>query len=187
VQPAAVSPVRPAAVSSAPSPTVVSSAASSAETPGAAPIGTPVAAPAPPAVTSAGGAMTCPSCGAGLQEADYEGLRISVCASCAGRLAGTGQVERILARREVGFSAEQQHLADLLAADGDQLRRAAVLAHGRPGVARIACPKCAGEMVRRHFDYEHAVEIDYCSICDLYWFEKNELEALQILCERQSG
>ena len=41
--------------------------------------------------------------------------------------------------------------------------------------------------MRRHFSYEHAVEIDYCSICDLFWFEKDELEALQILVERQAG
>jgi hypothetical protein len=102
-------------------------------------------------------------------------------------LAGTGQVDRILARREVGFSDEQQHLAALLAADGDRLRRAAVLAHGRPGVGGIACPKCAATMLRRHFNYVHAVEIDYCLACNLYWFEKDELEALQILCERQSG
>ena len=62
-----------------------------------------------------------------------------------------------------------------------------VLARGRPGVHLIACPQCAKTMMRRHFSYEHAVEIDYCSICDLFWFEKDELEALQILAERQAG
>ena len=41
-------------------------------------------------------------------------------------------------------------------------------------------------MMRRHYSYEHAVEVDYCSPCDLYWFEKDELEALQILLERQA-
>jgi Zn-dependent protease with chaperone function/Zn-finger nucleic acid-binding protein len=133
------------------------------------------------------GAMTCPSCGAGLTTADYEGRRITVCASCGGRLVGSDEVKKILARREVGFSDEQQRLADLLVADGDRLRRAARLARGRPGVPLIPCPKCAGTMMRRHFSYEHAVEIDYCSICDLFWFEKDEMEALQILAERQSG
>jgi Zn-finger nucleic acid-binding protein len=42
-------------------------------------------------------------------------------------------------------------------------------------------------MVRRHFSYEYAVEIDYCGLCDLYWFERDELEALQILSERATG
>jgi len=141
----------------------------------------------PPARSSAGGAMTCPSCGAGFGRADYEGLRVTVCASCGGRLVSTPEVSKILARREVAFSDEQRRLAELLVASGDQLRRAARLARGRPGVALIACPQCAKTMVRRHFSYEHAVEIDYCSICDLFWFEKDELEALQIIAERQAG
>jgi Zn-dependent protease with chaperone function/Zn-finger nucleic acid-binding protein len=148
----------------------------------------PLAATLPgPAVSSAGGTMTCPSCGAGLRQADYEGLRVTVCASCGGRLVSTPEVSKMLARREVAFSEEQQKLADLLVASGDQLRRAARLARGRPGVDLIACPQCAKLMMRRHFSYEHAVEIDYCSICDRFWFEKDELEALQIIAERQAG
>jgi len=147
---------------------------------------TPASASAAGATASAG-AMTCPSCGAVLRTADYEGLCITVCPSCGGRLVATDEVRRILARRDVGFSDEQRRLADLLGADGDRLRRAARLARGRPGVELVPCPKCAKTMMRRHFSYEHAVEIDYCSICDLFWFEKDELEALQILSERQSG
>jgi len=142
---------------------------------------------APPVRSSAGGAMACPSCGAGLSQADYEGLRVTVCASCGGRLASPSEVSKMLARREVAFSDEQRRLAELLVAGGDQLRRAALLARGRPGMGLIACPRCAKKMVRRHFSYEHAVEIDYCSICDLFWFEKDELEALQIIAERQAG
>jgi Zn-dependent protease with chaperone function/Zn-finger nucleic acid-binding protein len=142
---------------------------------------------APPIRTSAGGAMTCPVCSAGFGQADYEGLRVTVCTSCGGRLVSTPEVSKILARREVAFSEEQRRLAELLTAGGDQLRRAARLARGRPGVDLIACPKCAKTMMRRHFSYEHAVEIDFCSICDLFWFEKDELEALQIIAERQAG
>jgi hypothetical protein len=102
-------------------------------------------------------------------------------------LVTTPQVSKLLARREVAFTEQQQRLADLLVASGDQLRQAARLARGRPGVDLIACPPCARTMMRRHFSYEHAVEIDYCSICDLFWFERDELEALQILAERQAG
>jgi Zn-dependent protease with chaperone function/Zn-finger nucleic acid-binding protein len=142
---------------------------------------------APAARSSSGGVMTCPSCGAALGNVDYEGLRVTVCASCGGRLVRTAEVSKILARREVAFSDEQQRLAGVLAADGDQLRRTARLARGRPGVGLIACPKCAKTMMRRHFSYEHAVEIDFCSICDMFWFEKDELEALQILAEQQTG
>ena len=141
----------------------------------------------PPCSSTTNPSGTCPSCSSGLVGADYEGLRVDVCASCGGRLVSPSEVSKILARREVAFSDEQRRLAELLVAGGDQLRRAALLARGRPGVDLIACPRCAKTMVRRHFSYEHAVEIDYCSICDLFWFEKDELEALQILAERQAG
>jgi Zn-dependent protease with chaperone function/Zn-finger nucleic acid-binding protein len=139
---------------------------------------------APPA--PAGAAARCPSCGGALRSADYEGIPLRVCPSCGGRLASSDQVRRIAARREVAFSAEQQHLADLLVAQGDDLRRAARLARGRAGVRLVACPQCGTAMMRRHYSYEHAVEVDFCNLCDLYWFEKDELEALQILLERQA-
>jgi len=42
-------------------------------------------------------------------------------------------------------------------------------------------------MMRRHYSYEYAVEVDHCVPCDLIWFEKDELEALQILVERRTG
>jgi Zn-dependent protease with chaperone function/Zn-finger nucleic acid-binding protein len=132
-------------------------------------------------------AASCPSCGAALALADYEGLRVTVCPACGGRLVTPAEVAKILARREVAFTSDQARLADLLSVSGDELRRTAVRARGRPQVTLLPCPGCGRDMVRRHFSYEHAVEVEYCSICDLYWFERDELEALQILAERQSG
>ena len=140
--------------------------------------GAPVALPA---------AMTCSSCGAGLATARYEGVDIVVCPHCGGRLVSTAQTGKLLARREVAFTEQQQRLADLVATGGDSLRRAAVLSRGRGGSPLVACPRCAAPMMRRHYSYEHAVEVDHCSICDLTWFEKDELEVLQLLVERQAG
>jgi Zn-dependent protease with chaperone function/Zn-finger nucleic acid-binding protein len=131
--------------------------------------------------------MPCPRCGAGLQRIDYEGVRIASCPACGGHLASAAQVSKTLARREAGFNDEQQHLADQLAASGDALRRAALLSRGKPAADLVACPKCAKNMMRRLFNYEYAVEIDYCRICDLFWFDRNELEALQLLAERETG
>ena len=106
---------------------------------------------------------------------------------CGGRLVTTAEIGKLLARREAGFTEDQQRLADLVLASGDSLRRAAVLARGRPGISLIPCPNCGVPMMRRHYSYEYAVEIDYCSVCDLTWFEKDELEVLQVLVERQTG
>lgn len=129
---------------------------------------------------------SCPACGGSLAPVDYEGITILVCAGCGGRLVTSGQAGRILARREVGFTEEQQRLADLVVASGDQLRRMAWLERGRPGVALIPCPSCGASMLRRHYDYDNAVEVDRCIRCDLIWFEKDELEVLQLLAERRS-
>jgi Zn-finger nucleic acid-binding protein len=49
----------------------------------------------------------------------------------------------------------------------------------------IACPRCGRTMLRRHYSYDQAVETDYCTVCDLYWFERDELEVLQAIVERQ--
>ena len=150
--------------------------------------GTAAAVAAPEAAALARGtpAAGCPSCGAQLRRIDYEGVKLEACPECGGRLVGSREVRRLAARREIAFSEQQLRLADLVAAQGDDLRRAAHLARGRPGVRLLVCPRCGRPMLRRHWDYEHAVEVDVCAVCDVTWFEKDELEVLQVLSERQT-
>jgi Zn-finger nucleic acid-binding protein len=38
-------------------------------------------------------------------------------------------------------------------------------------------------MIRRLYSYDYAVDVDYCSRCDAYWFDHDELEVLQVLAE----
>jgi Zn-dependent protease with chaperone function/Zn-finger nucleic acid-binding protein len=152
----------------------------------AAPPGAHVAAPADaPSASSA--VMACPDCGDTLEPVDYEGMCVWVCRGCCGRLVSGESLKRILARREMGFTADQEHLADVLAASGDQLRRVANLARGKPSAGLISCPRCGKTMMRGHVSYQHAVEVDRCHICGLIWFQKDELEALQLLAERETG
>lgn len=136
---------------------------------------------------AAGESLRCPACGDDLVPVDYEGVRLLVCPGCGGRLIDAGLVGKVLARREAAYSDGQLRLADLLLASGDRLRHAANMARGRVDVTPLACPRCAAPMLRRHYDYSHAVEVDRCSLCELVWFEKDELEALQILVERETG
>jgi len=172
--------------SPAPAPASPADPVAAAASPGAAAahVAPPPGAATPPA---RGAGMACPSCGAALVRAPYEGIDIALCDRCGGRLVTTSEIGKLLARRDAAFTEAQRRLADLLTAGGDRLRRAAVLARGRPGVSLISCPRCAAPMMRRHYSYEYAVEIDYCSLCDLTWFESDELEALQVLVERQTG
>lgn len=154
--------------------------------PAAAQAGAASRAAASPQAATAAGVPACPSCGERLHPTDYEGVGLLACPGCGGRLAGIEEVARIVARREAAFTPEQERLADMIAAQGDDLRRAARLTRGRPGVRLIPCPRCGRPMLRRHWDYEHAVEVDLCAVCRVAWFEKDELEVLQLLGERRT-
>ena len=186
-QPAPLVPASPASAPLTAAPPLAAAAAPLGVQFGAPLAEQPAASRGPAQAAPSPSGMSCPACGAGLVRVPYEGIDIVACDACGGRLVSTTQVGKLLARREAGFSDEQQRIADLVAASGDHLRRAAVLARGHSGTALVGCPRCEAPMMRRHYSYEHAVEIDHCVRCDLLWFEKDELEALQILVERQAG
>jgi Zn-dependent protease with chaperone function/Zn-finger nucleic acid-binding protein len=137
------------------------------------------------ALSGAAGAANCPRCGATLRRLDYEGKLIDACGNCGGCLVTGDALGAILARREVGFTAAQRRLAEEIAANGDDRRREARAARGAPNGDLISCPRCGRTMLRRHFSYEHALDVDRCLVCDVVWFGRDGLEALQILTERQ--
>jgi len=134
-----------------------------------------------------GHAHRCPACGGALDPADYEGVRLAVCRGCGGRFAGADAVARVIARREVGFSTEQEALADETVQGGNSLRRAAVTGRFRPGGTLRTCPGCGRSMIARHYSYDVALDVDYCGVCDAYWFDRDQLEVLQIIAERRLG
>ncbi len=133
-----------------------------------------------------GGVGRCPSCGGSLERFDYEGADLVICRSCGGRLASTSQVQRILTRREMRFDERQLALAASVVDNGDELRRRDHRRRASGQVLTIACPGCGPSMMRRLYSYDYAIEVDYCTLCDLFWFDRDELEALQAVVERQS-
>jgi Zn-dependent protease with chaperone function/Zn-finger nucleic acid-binding protein len=129
----------------------------------------------------------CPSCGAALAPADYEGVRILACGHCGGRWVSTVDVARIVARREVTFTAEQRRLAADVAARGIELRKAAARGALRAPEALRPCPECGATMIRRLYSYDFSVDIDYCARCGSFWFDRDELEVLQVLAENPAS
>ena len=136
----------------------------------------------------------CPVCGAALHEVVYEGTTILACFACGGRALTHEQVETILARREVGFTPEQERLAEAFAA-----------AHAGPAVppddasapaqdppplapreSPLTCPQCTGPMRPGTWTLHHPVPVDRCERCHLVWFDRDRLEVLQILVERET-
>jgi Zn-dependent protease with chaperone function/Zn-finger nucleic acid-binding protein len=136
-----------------------------------------------PRPASAGGEHACPSCAFALTTADYEGVRILACARCGGRWVHSADVARIVARHEVTFTEGQRRLAEELSARGIELRKAAARGALRSPDRLRACPSCRRAMIRRLYSYDHAIDIDYCAQCDSYWFDRDELEVLQVLAE----
>ena len=149
--------------------------------------------------------ILCPRCGAPLRELSYEGSNILECTRCGGVGATTPQVEAILARRDWGFTPEQVRIADIIqryqaaapprpyATDtgARRTREAAkrpplplpwpTVAGGRPG----DCPFCRQPMRRAPWSLAYPLPVDECGGCDLHWFDRDEIEVLQVLVERQ--
>lgn len=182
----------------APEPAARLAAAATAAAAGAGPSAAPVTAapsrvPAPPPVRSdcapsrvvRGAGAACPACGAALSAADYEGVPVAVCMSCGGRLVPSADIARISARREVRFTPDQYAAAERVLADGNRLRREAIVERGRRKTDLRTCPICGRQMIRRHFDLDLAVEIDSCEECGVCWFDADELEVVQIVAERR--
>jgi len=149
---------------------------------------TATAQPAGLAVVHTGvGAQRCPVCAAALQPLSYEGATVLACRTCGGRLVGETEVGRIIARREMGFTAGQERIADQVFAQGNLLRRMVQQQRAAFLANLVTCPTCGRTMTRRHYNYAYAVAVDVCEICGVFWFDKDELEVLQILIERQIG
>jgi len=132
------------------------------------------------------GTQECPTCEVALTPTRYEGLTILACRSCGGRLTRDNEMGRIIARREMGFTDAQERLADQVTAEGNERRKTANRKRGQIPANLIACPLCQRTMFRRFYSYAYAVEVDACTVCGATWFDKDELEVLQILVERQT-
>lgn len=145
------------------------------------------AAGGPPATSSAPRPTlgTCPACAAPLVLVDYEGVRILACGRCGGRWVRRHQLARIIARREVRFTEQQQVQADEVVAGGDRLRHAVTHGCGEARPEPCRCPGCGAPMLSRHVSYQDAVGVEYCGLCDAYWFAADQLEVLQVLAERR--
>ena len=148
-------------------------------------------------VAAADAAAVCPRCGGALHELVYEGSAVIECPVCGGVGATGPQVEAILARRDWGFTPEQLRMADVFERLHGAARRQDALADGarRPRFSlswaveeaeASSCPLCEEPMRRAPWSLAYPLPAEYCAGCDLHWFDRDELEVLQILVERQT-
>lgn len=123
----------------------------------------------------------CPACSQWLIIESYEGLNIHGCAFCGGFLVEKHCLPRILVRREKRFSERIQRIAAFVLEETRRrkLHRKIILDMAHPR----RCGKCGRPMIHKFYSYAYNVEIDDCEMCDLVWFDADELETLQCMVE----
>ena len=126
----------------------------------------------------------CPRCRIPLLETFYEGAAIRFCGRCSGKLLDASVMDRILLRREVGFS-------DALLKKAGNFRREFLLNPLKKQKAKedaspaLPCPSCGQRMRTRPYSYQQFIPVDKCLSCYKIWFDADELELLQILVEKK--
>lgn len=118
--------------------------------------------------------MICPRCKGECKTSWYEGVCIDTCSHCEGSWLDEGELAAIKAAREKTFTR-----AEIDAVRG--VTEKVVI--GKEALApELACPKCGAQMQRFNYAGESGVILDKCAQHGV-WFDKGELEAVQILVE----
>jgi Zn-finger nucleic acid-binding protein len=132
----------------------------------------------------------CPKCRQSLTKIDYEGAQVARCHFCGGTLVEEQNLFRIFAREIKQFTDSlkkkavelSQHWQFNPAHKG--LKQSELVTAAFPA---FKCPKCKTEMVRMPYTMQYFIVVDRCYTCKLIWFDKEELELLQILVERRKN
>jgi heat shock protein HtpX len=125
----------------------------------------------------------CPRCRIPLGDSFYEGVPIKICRRCSGKSVDRADVNRIIARKEIGFSEDLVKKAEAFR-DASKLNPAGRISSPPRPEAALLCPACGFRMMPRPFNYQYFVPVDKCLACGQIWFDADELEILQILIER---
>ncbi|MDD3927742.1 MAG: zinc metalloprotease HtpX [bacterium] len=129
--------------------------------------------------------LKCPSCGLALVNERYEGAPVYTCAHQHGFLVDKNHLMRIIARKDIIFAPEVLKLADTVVANPEQARAMAMSSESIKN--KMLCPKCGNKMDRRCYSMAYPVLVDVCKSCNTLWFEKYEMELLQILIEKNES
>jgi len=119
--------------------------------------------------------MYCPNCNSQLQGKEYEGILIDVCNECGGSWLDYGELSPIIDRREKIFSEEER--ITTFQTLGVDARKGGIL----------NCPKCGQQMQRFNYAVNTGVILDRCPQKDGLWFDKGELEKIQIVMEEHDN
>jgi len=115
--------------------------------------------------------MKCPRCDGELETEIYEGVEIDRCLNCQGKWLDSEELTKIIVTKEKTFSPELIHEALVSAYSGVPEDESRTI---------LKCPKCQTAMRSINYDYKSGVIIDSCPRGHGTWFDKDELEKVQI-------
>lgn len=128
----------------------------------------------------------CPSCSQPLHAVSYEKTRAYQCNFCGGILVENNKIPRIIARREKKCTERVKSLAQAVIADNQKkLAYRKLKSAGLKTLPPAPCPKCKRPVFRTFYSLAYLIEIDKCSLCNITWFDADELEMLQCLIENK--
>lgn len=128
----------------------------------------------------------CPLCRQPLIEIPYERTKVYQCMFCKGTLVEDTRIPRIIARKEKECTERIKLLARAIIAD-NQKKFTIKKLKGKDAFERALtlCPKCKNPMLRAFYSLAYLIEIDRCKICNITWFDADELEMLQCVIENK--
>lgn len=130
----------------------------------------------------------CPRCNVPLSPEKYEAVNILRCQQCSGVLVSEMDVLSIVGRREMMIAQRVAELGEIMLKQPPPVRRGP----GDPiyDEQGLRCPFCldsSPRMTRRFVNQKYPVEIDKCRVCARVWFDKDELELLQYMYEKDNA
>lgn len=130
--------------------------------------------------------FSCPVCRQPLARIPYERTHVYQCRFCMGSLIEDDKIPRIIARREEGCNERVKSLAKAVLTD-NQKKLSLKKLKGKPhdAIPPVNCPKCGHPMFRMFYSLAYLIEIDRCGICNITWFDQDELEMLQCVIENR--
>jgi len=128
----------------------------------------------------------CPRCRQYLSLIDYEGAPLFQCPFCAGCWVEERRLMRILVRREVKFPDDLKARVKRFQerSMGNVVRRTGI--GQQDSTQSLLCPNCKRSMFRNFYSYQHLIVVDRCRDCAMIWFDREELDMLQIMVETSS-
>jgi len=128
----------------------------------------------------------CPRCHQHLSLVDYEGAPLCQCPFCTGCWVEERRLMRILVRREIGFPEELKARVKRFQQQsmGSLVRRARITQQD-PSQA-LCCPNCQRRLFRNFYSYQYLIVVDRCRDCGMIWFDRDELDMLQVMVETSS-